>query len=377
MPAAPLIMVSANQAWNLVNFREGVIRALLADGYRVMAVSPDDPKWCARLRAMGCECAALDLDAAGTAPWRELHTLVALIRLIRRHRPVAWLSWTIKPNCYGAIAARLAGVPALPNVSGLGTAFIRRSLLTVVASLLYRIALRRCPTVFFQNADDQGLFVERGLVRPDQARLLPGSGIDLARFAPAGPRAATGGQFVMIARLLADKGVREYVAAARSVRAEFPAARFVLIGEVGVANRTAIAREELQAWIAEGVITYHAPVEDVRDAIAAADWVVLPSYREGLSRVLVEAAALGRPMITTDCPGCRDVVGDGQNGFLVPPRDGEALARAMRRALALENTQWHAMAKASRRIAEDRYSVERVVALYRAALADVGVIARR
>jgi len=372
-PTAPLIMVSANQAWNLVHFRGALLRALIADGYRVIAVAPPDAVWTARLQDIGCECVPLPLDAAGVAPWREARVLLALIRLLRRHRPVAWLSWTIKPNCYGAIAARLAGVPALPNVSGLGTAFIRRSLLTGVVRALYRLAFARCRVVFFQNRDDRDEFIAGGLVRPAQARVLPGSGLDLAQFAPAAPRAAPTGRFVLIARLLADKGVREYVAAARALRSSHPGAQCLLVGAAGVANRTAISRAELDGWIAEGVISYHPPVEDVRSVIAAADWVVLPSYREGLSRLLVEAAALGRPIITTAVPGCRDIVSHGHNGLLVPPRDAAALAQAMAQAMALDPAQWQAMARAGRVIAEQRYGVERVIALYRTALADLGV----
>ena len=370
------IVVCANQAWNLVNFREGLIRALLARGWRVIALAPPDPGWQARLEEMGCDFVPLPLDAARARLWSDLGMIWRIWRLMCRHRPAAWLSWTIKPNAYGALAARLAGVKAFPNVSGLGTAFLHTRLLSRLVGLLYAVSFRRCPTVFFQNEADLALFVEHRMVRADQARLLPGSGVDLERFAPA-PRPNTAGKYVhflMIARVLADKGVREFVAAAARLRAVHPDAHFTLMGPVGVANRSAIPRAELERWVEEGVIEWHGPEDDVRPAIASAHWIVLPSYREGLSRVLVEALAMGRPLVATDVPGCRDLVEEGENGFLARPRDADSLFEACLCAVHVDFDRWHEMARASRRLAEARYDTQRIVTLYEDALAaaDVG-----
>lgn len=368
--SAPLIMVCANLAWNLVNFRAGLIRGLIAAGYRVLAVAPANPEMEARLRALGAEFAAVPIDAMGLAPGRDIATFLALRRLIARHRPAAWLSWTIKPNVYGALAAGLAGVPALPNVSGLGTAFIRRNLLTVLVKQLYRAGFRRAPVVFFQNADDRALFLDNRLVRSAQARLLPGSGIDPTDWAPADYERPPPRRFLMLARVVADKGVREFVAAARIVRQGWPDARFRLMGFLDVANRTAIDAETVRRWEAEGVIEYLPPVSDVRPAVAWADFVVLPSYREGLSRVLLEAAALRRPVVTTDVPGCRDIVSDEVNGFLCAPRDAVALAAALARAAAVSDAEWQRMAQAGRDRVSAEFSQERVNALYLGALAE-------
>ncbi len=372
-PARPAIVVCANLAWNLVNFRAGLIRALLADGFRVIAVAPPDPAMEARLAKLGCAFVPAPIDAMGLSPWRDLATLRAFRRILRAHRPVAWLSWTIKPNVYGALAARFLGIPAIPNVSGLGTAFIRRGLLTAVAKRLYRAGFARAPTVFFQNADDRALFVAGHLVRPDQARLLPGSGIDPEEWAPRNWTRPAPRRFLMLARVVADKGVREFAAAARIVRARWPDARFVLMGPLDVANRTALPAAEVRGWEADGLIEYRAPIDDVRPAIAEADFVVLPSYREGLSRVLLEAAALGRPIVATDVPGCRDIVRDGDNGFLCAPQDAAALAAALDRAAAVGDADWARMAHAGRERVIAEFSLERVTALYRAALGDAGV----
>lgn len=372
MPA-PVVIVCANQAWNLANFRSGLIRTLIAGGYDVVAAAPADTAAEAKLAALGCRFVAVPVDAAGLSPLRDLATLVRFWHLIRQLRPVAWLSWTIKPNCYGALAAGLAGVPALPNVSGLGTAFIRRSLLTVVAVALYRLSFRGCPAVFFQNADDRALFVSQRMVRAEQARLLPGSGIDLARFAPPPGARPARGRFLLVARLLADKGVREYVAAARQLRSRLPGARFAILGAADADNRTAIPRAELDGWLAEGVIEWLPPVDDVRPLLAEADWIVLPSYREGASRVLIEAGAMGRPAVTTDVPGCRDIIRDGENGLLCLPRDAESLADALARAATMDDAHWQAMADCARARAERDHD-ERIVAdLYLAAMAQAGV----
>jgi glycosyltransferase involved in cell wall biosynthesis len=367
------IIVSANIAWNLVNFRAGVIRALVDAGFDVVAAAPSDAVAEAQLRALGCAFAAVPVDAKGLSPRRDLATTLAYVRLLRRQRPVAFLGWTIKPNIYGALAARLTRVPAILNVSGLGTAFIRQNLLTRIVKLLYRLAFARAAVVFFQNDEDFGTFVVARLVTARQARRLPGSGVDVAHFRPRSDARPVPGHFLMIARLLGDKGVREYVAAARIVRRAHPHTRFTLLGFLDVANRTAISREEVERWVSEGVIDYQPPLADVRPAIAAADIVVLPSYREGMSRVLLEAAAMARPIVTSDVPGCRDIVTDGVNGFLCAPRDADALAAAMMRAATLDDAAWRDMGRAGRRRVMDEFSEARVIALYLAALADAGV----
>lgn len=369
----PRVMVCANQAWNLVNFRAGLIGALQGAGFEVIAVAPADAPMQARLEAMGCRFVAAPIDAAGLSPWRDLKTLLALRRIVAEWRPAAWLSWTIKPNVYGSLAAAWAGVPAFPNVSGLGTAFIRRNLLTLVVKALYRWGFRRAPVVFFQNETDRAVFVEGGMVRDRQAALLPGSGIDCALWRPDNWIRPAPRHFLMLARLVADKGVREFVAAARLVKAQWSDARFTLMGFLDVANRTAIGAEEVAQWEREGIVVYAPAVDDVRPAIAAADFVVLPSYREGLSRVLLEAAALGRPIVATDVPGCREVVEEGVNGFLCAPRDATSLAAAMARAAAVDDADWLAMARAGRARTEQRFSLEQVVARYFAALREHGV----
>lgn len=366
----PGVLISINAAWNVANFRAGLVRALVADGHDVSAAVPDDGAL-PQVSALGARVLPLAMTSAGTSVPGDLALLLRYLRLLRRERPAVYLGWTIKPNTYGSLAARLLGVPRINNVSGLGTAFIRETWLTRVAELLYRLGLGGSSTVFFQNADDRALFVERGLVRPEQCVLLPGSGIDVAHYDPAPwPRAADGQfRFLLVARLIRDKGVFEFIAAARAIKARFPQARFQLLGFLDVDNRTAITRAELDAWVREGLVEYLGAAEDVRPYLAAADCVVLPSYREGLSRVLLEAAAMERPAIATDVPGCRDVVQHGRTGLLCQVRDSANLAAAMERIMALSPAERAAMGTAAReRVARD-FSEATVIAAYRQAIA--------
>lgn len=359
----PIVVLSANSTWNIVNFRAGLIRALRSAGYAPVVIAPRDAAADSRMRELGVECITVPIDRSGVNPAADLRLLRAYRRLLERLRPAAYLGYTIKPNIYGAMAAARLGIPAIPNVSGLGTAFIRNGLLQQIVVRLYRIGFRRAPVVFFQNAEDRQLFVERRIVRPDQARVLPGSGVDLERFSPA---PAPGGPpaFLFIGRLLRDKGVAEFIAAARLLRRELPEARFQLLGPIDDANRTAVDPHELQSWISEGVVEHLGTTDDVRPFIAAATAVVLPSYREGLPRSLLEAGAMERPLIATDVPGCREVVEDGINGLLCKVRDPQSLAAAMRRIAGMPAAELAAMGAAARQRVQDRFSEAVVVGIY-------------
>ena len=322
-------VISINASWNIVNFRLGLVRALQQAGHRVVAIAPRD-EHSAQLEALGIEYRPIAMDRKGLSPLRDLRLLARYWLILREVRPDVFLGYTAKPNVYGSLAAHALGIKVINNVSGLGTAFIREGLLQRIVSALYRLAFRRSATVFFQNEEDRDLFVAKGIAAPDKARLLPGSGIDIERFRPAEAAPGGGGfTFLLVARLLRDKGVREYVEAARRLRREGSEARFQLLGFLDPGNRSAIAREELEGWVAEGIIDYLGQSDDVRPFIAAADCVVLPSYREGLPRTLLEAAAMGKPLIATDVPGCRHLVEHGVNGLLCAVRDADSLADAM------------------------------------------------
>ncbi|GAB5374244.1 MAG: glycosyltransferase family 4 protein [Acuticoccus sp.] len=361
-PRSRKILLVANAAWNLANFRARLIGALTAAGDEVVAAAPPDAAT-ARLAALGCRTVPLAMDPRGTSAARDLALLVRLARLVRTERPDVVLTYTIKPNIYGALAARLAGVPVVATVTGLGTAFLAPGAAAMVARPLYRLAFAGAATVVFQNAADRDVFVNGRLVAERRTALVPGSGVDLARFRPAPIPADGPPRFLFVGRLLAEKGVGEFVEAARRIGRQ--RARFALLGEApeGAALPPAVA-----AAIADGTVTHLGAVTDVRPHIAQAHAVVLPSYREGTSRALLEAAAMARPLIASDVPGCREALSHGGNGLLCAPRDGAALASAMAAFLALGDAARAAMGRASRQIAETRFDEEIVVARMTAAI---------
>jgi glycosyltransferase involved in cell wall biosynthesis len=354
------ILLTANSAWGIAHFRRPLIAALRASGRELTVLAPPDDS-IALLLEQGCRFLPLEMDLKGLNPVADLALMRRLGRHFRAERPDAVLSYTIKNNIWGAMAAADAGLPFLPNVSGLGTAFLSGGPLQAVAETLYRRAFRHPARVFFQNPEDCAFFLDRRLVQPCQARVIPGSGIDLAYFAPPdGPIADDPPVFLMIGRIIRDKGVVEFAEAARIVKRRHPEARFHLLGATGVANRGAIAAQELAAWQADGLLTHLGTAADVRPHIAAASCVVLPSYREGAPRALMEASSMARPVIATDVPGCRSVVEDGVTGLLCAPRDAGSLAEACLRFLELPPASRKAMGAAGRKRMETLYD-ERVV----------------
>ena len=365
------ILMTVNAAWNVWNFRRPVVNALLADGHRVTVLAPADDS-VPDLERLGCRFVPLDMSVKGLSPLEGPTLVRRFWRVFASDRPDVVLSYTIKNNLFGAMAARALGVPFIPNVTGLGTAFLSGGILRILAETLYRLAFRGLPIVFFQNEDDTQLFVGRGLVRPVQARLLPGSGIDLVHFAATDlPRPDQPPTFLMIGRLLRDKGVCEYVAAARQIRERRPDVRFQLLGASAAENRTAIDATTLDGWIAAGTIDYLGTTPDIRPHIAAASCVVLPSYREGAPRTLIEAAAMARPLIATDVPGCRAVIDRDVSGLFCEARDAGSLADAMRHFLDMPHEAHAAMGLAGRAKMAREFDEAIVVRAYRDAITDL------
>ncbi len=364
----PTIVISANSCWNIVNFRLGLIQALGDRGYRIIVVAPEDGH-CSKLGDLGIAFVPIPMNSSGVSVLEDLRLFARYLKEFRALRPFAYLGFTAKPNIYGSLAARMVGAKVINNVSGLGTLFIKRGPLTALLGQLYRFSFRTSSRVFFQNRDDLELFVGKGFVRRAQTGLLPGSGIDLARFKPGKRRRTPGSfRFLLVGRLLWDKGVAEYVEAARIVRATHPGVRFQILGPVGVNNRTAVPSASLERWRAENLIEYLGESDDVRIAVNQADCIVLPSYREGLPRSLLEGAAMGKPLIATDVPGCRDAVADGETGYLCEVRSADSLAAAMRKMLEMPAEARRKMGERGRRKVEEEFCESRVIAKYLDAL---------
>lgn len=365
------IGILANSAWYLMNFRLGLARSLRTAGHEVCFISPQDGEE-AKLQDAGFTHHDWPLQAASVNPLTELASVWQLRRLFQRESLDAILSYTPKGNIYTGLATRGLGVRFLPNVSGLGRSFIRRNWLTPVVTRLYRQAFAHAERVVFQNGDDRQALIDLGVVSADRADRVPGSGVDLQRFRPvqAGSRTRPSMRFLMVARLLWDKGIGEFVEAARAVRRDHPDVSFVVLGDARAANPSIVPAAQLQAWLDEGVIAHHAPVDDVRPFLHDADCVVLPSYREGVPRSLLEAAACGRPIIASDAPGCREPVRHGVNGLLCEVRSAASLEAAMRAFLALTPAQREAMGEAGRALVEQEFDEQIVLGRYAAWLAE-------
>lgn len=367
MPASRFLLL-ASFAESLLNFRGTLITALQKRGLDVHVAAPDLPVGSPvreQLAALGVQVHDIPIQRTGTNLLTDARSLWALWRLMHRVRPGYVLSYTIKPVIYGILVAWLVGVPrCFALITGLGYAFTassQRSMLRWLVQWLYERALARADLVFFQNPDDDVLFRQLGLLVPGaRSCVVNGSGVDVAAFAEA-PLPAGEVHFLLIARLLGDKGVRQYVSAAHRVKMRYPQVVFTLVGWID-SNPDAITEAELSQFEQDGVVHYLGRLEDVRPAIAFASVYVLPSYREGTPRTVLEAMAMGRPIITTDAPGCRETVIDGDNGFLVPVRSVDALVVAMERFIK-EPDLVKRMGKRSRQIAEDKYDVHKVNAV--------------
>ena len=370
------VFIASNYAWTIFNFRTGLIRALIDSGCEVVAVaSPDE--YATRMPELGCRFLPLPLDRSGTHPRRDLVLLWRMWRLLRHERPDVYLAYTVKPNVYGSLAAHALGIPVINTITGLGAAFNTRSWLMLLVRMLYRLALARSARVFFQNREDRQLFVDSGLVSPRKTDRIPGSGVDLERFKPVSlPAHHKQFRFLLIARMLYDKGVGEYVKAAQIVKRSFANAEFCLLGFLDVQNPAAISRSQMNMWVAQGVVRYLGVSDDVREEIAKADCIVLPSYYpEGVPRSLLEAAAMSHPIITTDSVGCREVVDDGVNGLLCRVRDADDLAEKMKQMLMLSEEERIGMGRRGREKMEREFDERIVIDRYLEVISELVVLA--
>jgi glycosyltransferase involved in cell wall biosynthesis len=361
--AANTVAVLASYAPSLVRFRGPLIRAIIERGHRVIAIAPPEPGWDTTINQLGALFAPIPFARATIDPRGDILAGRRIEAVLRAERVDTLLTYTIKPVVYGIPAASRAGVQSrVALITGLGYSFgtesWRQRIVGAGARLMYRRALRKATSVLFQNTDDRHEFVHSGLVSSAKTQIVAGSGIDLDHYHPRPLQPSDRVRFLLVARLLADKGIREYVAAARSIQALRSDCEFHLLGPSDP-NPMGILQRELDAWRNEGAVEIHPETEDVRPHMAACDVYVLPSYREGTPRTVLEAMATGRPIITTDAPGCRETTVDGDNGLLVPIKDPDALARAMMR-LADDPALRLRMGHRSREIVETKYDVRMV-----------------
>jgi len=357
------IVIVSHYAPSLINFRGELIKTLVKAGHQVITLGPE-AGFESELAAIGAEYRQIPLQRTGTNPAKDMSTVFALTKLLKRIKPDIVLSYAIKPVIYGSLAASLAGISNIYSmITGLGYVFtgesVKQKILFRLVYPMYKSALSKNRVVFFQNPDDLKLFRDLKLVSSKgQQIIINGSGVDISHFAYSPPPVEPI-SFLLMARLIWDKGIGEYVEAARNLKSRYPEVSFKLLGPFDI-NPTAITPADVEKWVEEGIIEYLGEARDVRPYLANSSVYVLPSfYREGTPRSVLEAMSMGRPIVTTDAPGCRETVREGTNGFLVPIKDAEALEKAMEKFI-LNPEIIVDFGLASRKIAEEKYDVRKV-----------------
>ena len=374
MPTPTIAFVS-NTSWGIFRFRHQLIRSLVREGFHITVIAPEDQHTdqiknidgVAFLPLKKLKATSLSiLDDA--AFYREIKNIYADLR------PSLVFHYTIKPNIYGNLAASALDIPAISVITGLGYAFMNRSPVKIAAGFLYRLALSKSRETWFLNPDDRDYFVSRKLVPAGKTSILHGEGIDTNYYSTASKDTdkqssskpgSPGPVFLLMARLIREKGIMEYVDAARRIRVENPHAEFRILGRLNEKSPSAISKDQLHDWEQESIIRYLGSAEDVRPYIAEADCIVLPSWREGLPLSILEAGAMGKPVITTNTAGCRDVVTDGLNGFLCAPRDAASLEHAICRFIGLTVNQRMVMGEAARKNVVDHFGMENIIRFYK------------
>jgi len=357
------VIISINTTWNIFNFRVGLIKALQSQGYQVFAISPTD-KYVERLEEIGVQHISVKLDQKGINPFKDLNLIRQYYTIFKSIRPDLILSYTIKPNIYGNLAASRLKIPTINNISGLGTLFINSNMSSYIGKMLYKIGLSSSKHVFFQNQDDKYLFIQSRLTSDKNSSLIPGSGVNIKYF-KSNRITNKGKRFLFSGRLIGDKGIIEYLEAAIIVLKKFPDVEFLLAGELGVNNKTAISVDILNGYIEKNSqLKYLGKSDNMLELLKTIDVMVLPSYREGLSKSLLEANAMKIPIITSDVSGCRDIVTHGYNGFLCKVKSIDSLAASMEEIIEITEEARHEMGLNGRIRIEKFFSEDKVIKHY-------------
>ncbi len=358
------IVLSANTSFNIYNFRYGLIKKLVNENYNVLIVAPYD-KYTEKLEKLGCKAIDIYINSKSTNPINDLKTFFQYLRIYKKEKPDIVLNFTIKPVIYSSLASSVLGIKTINTITGLGAGFLKINLTTKIIKFLYKISQRNVSKIFFQNKDDLELFIKEKLVNKEKADIISGSGIDTEEFKPIKVEKEDDiFRFLLVARMLWDKGIGEYVEAAKLIKRKYKNVEFLLLGPVGVDNPSAIPERKIKEWEEEGIVKYLGTTDDVGIEIAKVDCIVLPSYREGIPRSLLEAASMGKPIITTDSVGCREVVKDGWNGFLCKVKSAEDLADKMEKMINLTEEERVRMGKRGREKVVREFNEEIVIKKY-------------
>ncbi len=357
------VVIVANTSWNIHNFRKNILRALISAGYDVVTLTPVDGFMDFLNEFPEVRHIELSkLHRKSINPFYDLLLLNELHSIYKKEKPDIIIHYTIKPNIYGSIAARMTKLKCISVITGLGYTFIHNGMLGWFSEQLYRNGLRSNEKVIFENDDDRLLFLDKKIISSENAISVKGCGVDTEYFSPRkGKGERKKNIFLFMGRLLYDKGIKEFVSAARIVKNKYPGTEFWIAGDIDKENPAAISEKELSDWIEKGIIKYKGFLSDVRDDIEQSDCVVLPSYREAIARTLQEGMAMGKPVIAADVAGSREAVQEGVNGYLVPVKNAEALASAMEKFIGLDSADRKVLGDNGRKQAMEVFD-ERIIA---------------
>lgn len=358
------IIMVANTSWSMIKFRLGVMKSLVKQGHEVIVIAPRD-QHSSDFKELGCHYIELKMDNKGSNIFNDLRLVYKLQKVYKKLDPDLIFHFTIKPNIYGSIAAKIAGKKSIAVITGLGYTFIHENITAKIAKILYKYSLKYAQRVWFINIEDKNKFILEALVAEEKMDLLPSEGINVEKFAPIKVKREDNiFRFVLIARLLWDKGVGEYVKAAKVLKKRYSNIEFQLVGFIDAKNPQAISQKQVDYWVSEGYVNYLGATDDVRTFLAKADCVVLPSYREGVSMILMEAAAMQKPIIATNVPGCRDLVNHNVSGYLCRVQDYKDLISKMDKMLRLSDKERKQMGKVARTFMVEEYNEKLVIEKY-------------
>ena len=342
------LLLVANTSWSMIKFRYSLMKTLVQNGYDVYVIAPYD-EYFQEIKNIGCNYYDIKMDNKGSNPIKDIKLIYDLYKLYKQIRPDLIFHYTIKPNIYGSIAAKLGGFKCISVIPGLGYTFINNNLTAKIAKILYKIALKIPLQVWFINEDDKNEFINRKLVNKDKVKVIPGEGVNTKKFKPIKIEKNDNiFKFLFIGRMLEDKGVYEYIEAGEILLKKYNNFEIGLLGYLGVDNPKAISKKRMNEFTKKSYIKYYGSSDDVRSFITQSDCIVLPSYREGISMTLMEAASMEKPLIATNVPGCKNLIDDGINGFLCKVKDSKDLAEKMEKILNLTEDERIKMGKAGR-----------------------------
>jgi len=364
------VAIVVNTSWNIYNYRLGLVKALIAEGHEVYAIAPHD-EFSDSLIEVGCKYIPVKMDNWGTNVFKDLKLIYDFQKIYKSLKPDVIFHFTIKPNIYGTIAARLLNISSISNVSGLGTVFMKENFVTKLVKKMYEIAFRFPEKIFFQNEDDIAFFKKHALVKEDKIEIVPGSGVNTDHFVPNGHQKNGKFTFLMVSRMLYDKGVVEYIEARKQIQDNGRVIEFQLLGGIDPGHVRGIPEEDINDWVDKGLVNYLGTAKDVRPYIDKADCVVLPSYREGTPRTLLEAASMAKPLLATDVPGCNNVVEDNVNGLLCKAKDVDDLADKMKQMIKASDEELLKFGENARSMVKSRFDEKIVIKQYIKTLNDL------